>query len=149
MCSSWRAAGAVRGEERGRRVKGWDVSPSGVGAVVSNVGDVMTVLGEIVQAYSDDVRGAATVAGTVAPGGASGEHKGQGGLVAAALAEFVEGTADELRFVGERVGKSVNGAVEATVAYRDGDLEMAAEVQRRAAGVVQPDMPDGWRAGRL
>jgi hypothetical protein len=70
-------------------------------------------------------------------------------LVAAALAEFMEGTADELKFIGVRIGKSVNGAVEATVAYRDGDLEMAAEVQRRAAGLVRPDMPGGWKADRL
>ncbi|MFD8223964.1 DUF6507 family protein [Streptomyces massasporeus] len=127
----------------------WDISPSGVQSVVSNVGDVMKVLDEIVQAYSGDVQGAATSAGTLAPGGAGGEHKGQTGLVAAALAEFMEGTADELKFIGERVGKSVNGAVEATVAYRDGDLEMAAEVQHRAAGLIRPDMPGGWKAGRL
>ncbi|GGW82864.1 DUF6507 family protein [Streptomyces lomondensis] len=127
----------------------WDISPSGVQSVVSNVSDVMKVLDEIIQAYSGDVQGAATSAGTLAPGGAGGEHKGQTGLVAAALAEFMEGTADELKFIGVRVGKSVNGAVEATVAYRDGDLEMAAEVQRRAAGLVRPDMPDGWKAGRL
>jgi hypothetical protein len=127
----------------------WDISASGVQSVVSNVGDVMKVLDEIVQAYSGDVQGAATSAGTLAPGGAGGEHKGQSGLVAAALAEFMEGTADQLKFIGERVGKSVNGAVEATVAYRDGDLEMAAEVQHRAAGLVRPDMPNGWKAGRL
>jgi hypothetical protein len=127
----------------------WDISPSGVQSVVSNVSDVVKVLDEIVQAYSGDVQGAATSAGTLAPGGTGGEHKGQSGLVAAALAEFMEGTADELKFIGVRVGKSVNGAVEATVAYRDGDLEMAAEVQRRAAGLVRPDMPDGWKAGRL
>jgi hypothetical protein len=127
----------------------WDISPSGVQSVISNVSDVMKVLDEIIQAYSGDVQGAATSAGTLAPGGAGGEHKGQTGLVAAALAEFMEGTADELKFIGVRVGRSVNGAVEATVAYRDGDLEMAAEVQRRAAGLVRPDMPDGWKAGRL
>jgi hypothetical protein len=127
----------------------WDISPSGVQSVVSNVSDVMKVLDEIIQAYSGDVQGAATSAGTLAPGGAGGEHKGQTGLVAAALAEFMEGTADELKFIGVRVSKSVNGAVEATVAYRDGDLEMAAEVQRRAAGLVRPDMPDGWKAGSL
>ncbi|WP_405649159.1 DUF6507 family protein [Streptomyces sp. NBC_00019] len=128
---------------------GWDISPSGVGVVVSRVGDVMKVLDDIVQAYAGDVEAAATAAGTIAPGGASGEHKRQTGLVAAALAEFIEGTADELNFIGTRVGRSVNGAVDATVAYRDGDLEMAAEMQQRAAGLVMPDMPDGWKAGRL
>ncbi|MFF8972496.1 DUF6507 family protein [Streptomyces sp. NPDC014995] len=128
---------------------GWDISPSGVGTVVSNVGDVMTVLNDIVKAYSDDIEGAATSAGTLAPGGASGAHKGQTGLVAAALAEFMTGTAEELQFVGVRIGNSVNGAVEATVAYQEGDLEMAAELQRRASGLVRPDMPEGWKAGRL
>ncbi|MDT9698698.1 DUF6507 family protein [Streptomyces sp. P17] len=126
----------------------WDITPSGVGSVVSNVGDVMKVLDDIVQAYSGDLEGAATSAGTLAPGGASGEHKGQTGLVAAALAEFIEGTADELQFIGVRIGKSVNGAVEATLAYQEGDLEMAAQLQHRAAGLVQPDMPGDWKVGR-
>ncbi|MFE6364158.1 DUF6507 family protein [Streptomyces sp. NPDC057806] len=127
----------------------WDVSPSGVASVVSNVGEVMKVLDDIVQAYAGDLEGAATAAGTLAPGGSSGEHKGQTGLVAAAIAEFIEGTADELKFVGTRVGKTVTGAVDATVAYQEGDLNMAAEVQRRASGLVMPDMPAGWKAGRL
>ncbi|MBG0855061.1 hypothetical protein I2W78_25265 [Streptomyces spinoverrucosus] len=109
----------------------------------------MKVLDDIVQAYSGDLEGAATSAGTLAPGGASGEHKGQAGLVAAALAEFIEGTTDELQFIGTRIGKSVTAAVQATVAYQQGDLEMAAEAQQRAAGLVRPDMPDGWKAGRL
>jgi hypothetical protein len=26
---------------------------------------------------------------------------------------------------------------------------MAAEVQHRAAGLIRPDMPNGWKAGRL
>ncbi|MFF1738936.1 MULTISPECIES: DUF6507 family protein [Streptomyces] len=130
-------------------MSGWDITPSGVGVVVSHVGDAMGVLDEILQGYSDDLEGAATSAGTLAPGGASGEGKGQGGLVAAALAEFVEGTAGELQFIGVRMGKSVTGAVEATTAYASGDLEMAAEVQHRAAGLVEPDMPTGWTMGRL
>ncbi|GLW49821.1 hypothetical protein Stsp02_54820 [Streptomyces sp. NBRC 14336] len=127
----------------------WDISPSGVGHVVSTVGDVMTVLNDIITAYSQDMEGAAKAAGTVAPGGAGGENKGQTGLVAAGIAEFLRESAEELQFLGVRMGKSVNGAVEATIAYRDGDLEMAAEAQHRAAGLVRPDMPDGWKAGRL
>lgn len=127
----------------------WDISPSGVASVVSNVADVMKALDDIVQAYAGDVEGAAASAGTLAPGGASGEHKGQTGLVAAALAEFIEGTADQLQLIGTRVGRSVNGAVEATVAYQEGDLEMAAESQRRAARLVLPGIPLDWIAGSL
>ncbi|MGY1580045.1 DUF6507 family protein [Streptomyces sp. MN13] len=129
-------------------MKGWDISPPGVATVVSNVGTVMSAMEGIVEAYSGDVQGAATSAGTLAPGGAAGEHKGQAGLVAAALAEFVEGTANELMSIGVRVGKSANGAVEATMAYQAGDIEMAAETQHRAAGAVLPDMPNGWKADR-
>ncbi|MFI9806673.1 DUF6507 family protein [Streptomyces sp. NPDC052301] len=125
-------------------MKGWDIVPSGVATVVSHVGDVMKAMESVVEAYSGDVQGAATSAGTLAPGGASGEHKGQAGLVGAALAEFVEGTASDVQFIGVRVGKSVTGAVDATLAYKAGDVEMAAEAQRRAAGVVKPDMPHGW-----
>ncbi|MGW1891302.1 DUF6507 family protein [Streptomyces sp. NPDC002004] len=130
-------------------MNGWDITPSGVGTVISHVGDVMKALDGIVQAYSGDVEGAAASAGTLAPGGQSGNGKRQGGLVAAALAEFSGGTTDELTFIGVRVGKSVFGAVEATAAYQAGDLEMAARVQHRAAEMVEPDMPAGWKAGRL
>ena len=128
---------------------GWDISPVGVETVVSHVGEVMSVLNDIVQAYAGDVQGAAASAGTLAPGGASGANKGQTGLVAAALAEFIEGTASELQFIGSRVGASVYGAQVATLAYQDGNVEMAAEVQRQAAGLIEPDMPDGWKSAPM
>ncbi|MFF9406285.1 DUF6507 family protein [Streptomyces anandii] len=130
-------------------MQGWDITPSGVGFVVSRVEEVMNALGGIVTAYAEDMEGAARSAGTLAPGGADGEGKGRSGLVAAALAEFMTGTADERQFIGLRVGKSLGGAVEATAAYEAGDLEMAAQTQARAAGLVKPDMPEGWKAGRL
>jgi hypothetical protein len=56
---------------------GWDVSPSGVGAVVSRVGDVMDILDDIVQAYGKDMEGAATSAGTLAPGGRTARTRGR------------------------------------------------------------------------
>ena len=114
----------------------WDIDPAGVNVVLSRVGDVMTALDEIVQAYGTDMEGAARWAGTLASGATGGETP-IAGLVGSALVEFMEGSAGELQFVGERTGKSVNGAIEATVAYQEGDLAMAAHVQHEAAGVVE------------
>ncbi|WP_406167606.1 DUF6507 family protein [Streptomyces sp. NBC_00996] len=127
----------------------WDIDPAGVGVVISRVGDVMTVLDEIIQAYGTDLEGAATAAGTLASGDTGGNAP-VAGLVGAALVEFVEGTASELQFVGTRTSKSVNGAIQATLAYEAGDLEMAAHVQHEAAGLVDAtlDMP-GLKRGRL
>ncbi|WP_369251050.1 DUF6507 family protein [Streptomyces sp. R41] len=113
----------------------WDIDPAGVGVVTSRVGEVMTALDEIVQAYGTDLEGAATAAGTLVSGDTGGKGL-VGGLVGSALVEFVEGTASELQFIGTRTGKSVTGAVEATLAYEAGDVEMAAHVQHEAAGVV-------------
>jgi hypothetical protein len=44
---------------------------------------------------------------------------------------------------------SVYGAQVATLAYQDGNVEMAAEVQRQAAGLIEPDMPDGWKSAPM
>ncbi|MGQ4383723.1 DUF6507 family protein [Streptomyces sp. SAS_270] len=114
----------------------WDIDPAGVGVVTSRVGDVMTALDGITEAYGADLEGAATSAGTLS----SADTGGKGpvaGLVGSALVEFIEGTTSELQFIGARTGKSVNGAIEATLAYESGDLEMAAQVQHQAAGVVE------------
>ena len=113
----------------------WDIDPAGVRVVTSRVGDVMTALKGIVQAYGADMEGAATAAGTLVSGDTGGKGL-VGGLVGAALVEFVEGSAGDLQFIGARTGKSVNGAIEATLAYEAGDVEMAAHVQHEAAGVL-------------
>ncbi|MEU7584297.1 DUF6507 family protein [Streptomyces sp. NPDC041068] len=130
----------------------WDIDPAGVGVVTSRVGDVLDALDKIVKTYGEELEGAAKTSGTVAPGGASaGGEGGPMGLVASALTEFIAGTAQELQFIGARAGKSINGAINATAAYRMGDLEMAAHTQQQAAAIIDADldMPGGLTRGHL
>ncbi|MFJ2502411.1 MULTISPECIES: DUF6507 family protein, partial [unclassified Streptomyces] len=70
-------------------------------------------------------------------GGKGGEAVG--GLVALALSQFAEHTTPDLKFIAARAGKSLTGAVDATTAYLNGDLDMAAEAQRKALGAVDLD----------
>lgn len=128
----------------------WDVTPAGVGLVASQMGEVLGALSKAVTAYGEDMGGAAISSGTVAEGGSGGKGgSGGGGLVAAALAQFAQGTTAEVRFISARAIKSVDGALLATAAYEAGDVQMATEAQRNAAAVDEPDMPHGWRRGSL
>lgn len=116
----------------------WDIEPGGVNLVLSHVNDVLGALDRHVGGYGEDLGGAAKWSGALVSGEASGGGSPVGGLVASALVEFAEGTAEEVQFIGARAGQSVNGAALATAAYEAGDLEIAAEIQQSAASVVDP-----------
>ncbi|WP_030780635.1 DUF6507 family protein [Streptomyces sp. NRRL S-920] len=117
----------------------WDIEPGGVSDVLSRVNDALGALERHVGGYGEDLGGAAKSSGALVSGGASeGGQSPVTGLVAAALVEFVEGTAKEVQFIGARAAQSVTGAMVATAAYETGDLEIAAEVQRSAASVIDP-----------
>ena len=62
------------------------------------------------------------------------------GIVGAALAEFAEATQTDIQFVVGRISASLMGASDATMAYVNGDLDMALEAQR-AARRAQPVSP--------
>lgn len=68
------------------------------------------------------------------------------GLVAAALGGFDEAQAGDIGFVFGRMGAAVSGAAQATRAYVEGDLEMAANAQAAASAAPDPraSMPGGW-----
>ncbi|MGA4842075.1 DUF6507 family protein [Streptomyces sp. G45] len=112
---------------------GWDISPSGVSSVVSLVKLAMDDMAKDVKAYGKDVQSAATWAGTIGPEMCP---PGPPGPVGTALALFVERTAGEVLYLGARAAKSVNGAIEATNFYVAGDLEHAANAQRRARQAI-------------
>ncbi|MEU3742906.1 DUF6507 family protein [Streptomyces sp. NPDC032198] len=117
----------------------WDIEPGGVNLVLSHVNDVLGALDRHVGGYGEDLGGAAKWSGSLVSGDAGGGGQSPvGGLVASALVEFAEGTAEEVQFIGARAGQSVNGAMLATAAYEAGDLEIAAEIQQSAASVVDP-----------
>ncbi|MBX9399664.1 hypothetical protein K4749_40815, partial [Streptomyces sp. TRM72054] len=90
---------------------------------------------------------AASSAGTIsAEGGGEGGEKAQGGLVALALSQYAERASKDLQFVAARAGKSLQGVVDATTAYLNGDMEMAAEAQRNTLKAPKLDMPGVGKA---
>ncbi|MDT3396801.1 DUF6507 family protein [Streptomyces sp. B1866] len=120
---------------------GWDLKPQGIQGVLRTTGEVAGKIETYAKAYGDHLQSAATSAGTIsAEGGGQGGEKAVGGLVALALSQFAEHTTPDLKFIAARAGKSLTGAVEATAAYLNGDLEMAADAQRKALGAVDLDL---------
>ncbi|MFE3907969.1 DUF6507 family protein [Streptomyces sp. NPDC059153] len=122
---------------------GWDLKPQGISGVLKTTGEVAGKIQTYATSYGDHLTSAASSAGTISAeggdGGGKDGEKAAGGLVALALSQFAEHTTSDLKFVAARAGKSLQGAVDATTAYLNGDLEMAAEAQRKALGAVDLD----------
>ncbi|MFB7926973.1 DUF6507 family protein [Streptomyces sp. NPDC056081] len=126
---------------------GWDLKPQGIQGVLKTTGETASKIQTHATSYGDHLTSAASSAGTIsadagAGGGGGGKGEGEdavGGLVALALSQFAEHTTGDLKFIAARAGKSLTGAVDATTAYLNGDLEMAAEAQRKALGAVDLD----------
>ncbi|MEV0483138.1 DUF6507 family protein [Streptomyces sp. NPDC050508] len=129
---------------------GWDLHPQGIQYVLTTTGTTASHLETYAKDYGAHLQSAASSAGTISAdggsGGASGGQggkdggKAQGGLVALALSQYAEHAMKDLQFIAARAGKSMQGAVDATTAYLNGDDAMAAEVQRKASmpGVTMP-----------
>jgi hypothetical protein len=126
-------------------VPGWDLKPQGISHVLKTTGDTASRLETYAKAFGEHLTSAASSAGTIsAEGGGEGAHggeKAQGGLVALALSQYAEHATKELQFVAARAGKSLQGAVDATTAYLNGDEEMAAEAQRKSLAAPSVDLP--------
>lgn len=126
----------------------WDIDPQGVSSVVGKAAATAEGLQGQVSAFAQHLEAAAENAGTIDAGGGSGGESGggsdgrkggqTGGLVAVALGQFAEATQATLKFMGARSGASLNGAIDATKAYLDGDLTMAANAQHKALGDTTP-----------
>ncbi|MFF0034206.1 DUF6507 family protein [Streptomyces avermitilis] len=100
------------------------------------------------KSYGEHLTSAATNAGTISAEGGGGGEKAAGGLVALALSQYAEHAAIDLKFIAARAGKSLQGAVDATTAYLNGDQEMAAEAQRKALSAPDLDpMKPGVQSG--
>ncbi|MFJ1641436.1 DUF6507 family protein [Streptomyces sp. NPDC088256] len=126
---------------------GWDLKPQGIQGVLKTTGEVASKIQTYATSYGDHMTSAASSAGTITAEGGGGGGGGEGGkggeavggLVALALSQFAEHTTPDLKFIAARAGKSLTGAVDATTAYLNGDLDMAAEAQRKALGAVDLD----------
>ncbi|GGR69539.1 hypothetical protein GCM10010252_04490 [Streptomyces aureoverticillatus] len=121
----------------------WDITPSGVDSVASLVGLAMDDMAKDVKAYGKDMKSAASSAGTISGGYCGAAPTGPVGM---ALALFVDGKMGEVLSLGARSANSVNGAIEATNHYINGDLQDAANAQRKAAKA--PDVKELLEAAR-
>jgi Family of unknown function (DUF6507) len=126
-------------------VPGWDLKPQGVQGVLKTTGEAASDLEKHATAFGTHLTSAASSAGTISADGGGG-GKQQGGLVALALSQYAEHATKDLQFIAARAGKSLQGAVDATTAYLNGDEHMAAEAQRKALADPRIDMPGAGRA---
>ncbi|MFH8368746.1 DUF6507 family protein [Streptomyces sp. NPDC018031] len=123
----------------------WDIDPPGVkGVLLKTAGSAKDVEGHG-KTLSALVESAAASAGTIMADSVPAKDR-QGGMgpVAGALAAYFQARGTQLAFIAARAGQSLQGAMDATSAYIDGDLEMAADAQRKAVTA-----PEGFEAFRL
>jgi Family of unknown function (DUF6507) len=106
------------------------IDPAGVEKVLNNTKTEAEKFGTILQPLEGWVKFAAT--GT-----------GGSGAIVPALSAFFENQADGLKAIGTRVSAGLTGAVKATTAYLEGDLEMVQTYQANAAAVANPILPPG------
>ncbi|MFH8515217.1 DUF6507 family protein [Streptomyces gelaticus] len=126
----------------------WDIRPQGVQGQLkvtgTHAGDLekaltalMATMSEAAQAAGTAVPGpqaATPLQGPVAPGSAPLTQKAMG-PVAAALGEYLEERQKDFKAMAERIEAAVLGAVEATNAYCEGDLDAAKHAQDAARAV--------------
>jgi hypothetical protein len=129
-------------------VPGWDLRPQGISGVLKTTGETASNLEKYATAFGEHLTSAASSAGTISADTATGEggEKAAGGLVALALSQYAERASKDLKFVAARAGKSLQGVVDATTAYLNGDQEMAAEAQRNTLAAPKLDMPGVGKA---
>ncbi|WP_431043421.1 DUF6507 family protein [Streptomyces sp. P1-3] len=129
--------------------KDWDIDPPGVRSVLIKTGGVVRQIEGEGKALSKLVESAAASAGTILGNDVDRTPKGNErpvagdayacelGVVAGALAEYFEKRGKCLSYMAARACKSLDGATDATTAYINGDLQMAADSQREARGLPQ------------
>jgi hypothetical protein len=108
-------------------VSAWDIDPSGVQGVVTRTEGVARAFEDQMTKLEGAMSGAAA--------------QSSSGIVGEALAGFASANKGHLQFVFTRTGACLNAAVQATNAYVQGDLTMAANAQRSATAAAQTRMP--------
>ncbi|MEV6961558.1 DUF6507 family protein [Streptomyces sp. NPDC051207] len=125
---------------------GWDLKPQGISSVLKTTGETASKFETYGKNFGDHLTSAASSAGTISAEGGGGGEQAAGGLVALALSQYAERASKDLQFVAARAGKSLQGVVDATTAYLNGDQEMAAEAQRKTLAAPKIDMPGVGKA---
>jgi Family of unknown function (DUF6507) len=93
----------------------WSIQPEGVVQVLKNVEAEATELGTSLETLPGSLEAAVT--GT------------QSGAISEAIQGWMEMESPTLKSVSQRINAAMKGAADATKAYIQGDLEMAANVQ--------------------
>lgn len=101
------------------------INPAGVDSVLKTTQSDAEKFGTILTPLSGAVESAA--------GGT-----GNSGAICPALQSFFENQSKHLDAINRRVSASLNGALKATQAYIDGDIEMVGEYQREAVAASMP-----------
>ncbi|WP_214407022.1 DUF6507 family protein [Pseudonocardia lacus] len=102
----------------------WDIDPAGVRSVLTNTEAVAQEFDGQMQTLNTGIEGAAAQSSSE--------------IVASALAGFAESAAADIGFVFTRTGACLSGAAQATNAYVEGDLQMAANAQASADAAPDP-----------
>jgi len=112
-------------------VSAWDISPGGVRDVLTRTQGVATEFDSQMKSLNSALQGAGTQCSS--------------GIVGEAIAGFFESAKSNIQFVFTRTGACLNAAAQATNAYLQGDLEMAANAQVSATAAPDPTavMPRG------
>lgn len=97
----------------------WSIDPPGVSGVVKRTGERAEGFETAATSMSNALSGAA---------GACGSE-----IVAGAISGFAQHIGPSIGAVAQRTGRVLTGAVDATKAYVEGDLAMAATAQSNAA----------------
>ncbi|MFD8990921.1 DUF6507 family protein [Streptomyces goshikiensis] len=134
---------------------GWDIKPSGVRGVLIKTRTAAEGFEKAGNALKTALPDAAQHAGTISMGGGGGDGGGGGGEgggegagtgpIGGALAGLMASHDQRLAFIGARTGASVKGAMDATTAYVDGNLEQAATAQHNALQAPQVDLGAGQK----
>ena len=105
----------------------WDIDPAGVQSVLAKTESVASEFpGQLASMTSAMESGATNTSSAI---------------VASAVQGFGSAIEADVRVVLSRTSAAINACAAAVNAYAQGDLEMAANAQRNAAGATVPDMP--------
>lgn len=119
----------------------WDIKPSGVQGVVNKTITAAEGFQKAGKSLQTELPEAAKHAGTITPGGGSSSEGGGMGPIAGALGELMKAHEYRLAFIGARTEASLNGAVNATTAYVQGNIEQAQNAQNQALKEPKVELP--------
>ncbi len=121
----------------------WDIKPAAVQGVLQRTVEVAGKLHGESTSYVEHVKSAAGNAGTLL-----GPCDAREGLVGMALTAYANSALPELQAVSDRAQTSVQGALDAALAYVQGDEEMAADLQKAAIRTAEPKTYGKYAEGR-